>query len=302
MADVQGDESRNDGKRTMGSMGGEISMGGAFLEAAEDEARLAKKSRQAMLDHVGSGKYSAEDFARADPGDWKHTTSRDDFTAAEVQIGKRCHGFHLELLRHQGPTPVSNHYVLTHYDVPMLDPATHAVQVRGHVHRELELTLSSVRRRESITTPVLMACAGIGRYVRIRRCAATRRFLFPWTTPDAALLQVPAAEAILDSRALGAGRHRVRPVDGLLSRGPSEGGWGEGGGEEGYLHRRGQGRRGEPRPALPEMPQHRGSNEGPRSRLLGDERRGPLPRPRCPHQAHRPRVVRHGLGEVAHFH
>jgi len=110
MADVQGDESRNDGKRTMGSMGGEISMGGAFLEAAEDEARLAKKSRQAMrtmgsvggersmggafleaaedearlakksrqamLDHVGSGKYSAEDFARADPGDWKVRGSR----------------------------------------------------------------------------------------------------------------------------------------------------------------------------------------------------------------------------------
>ena len=76
MADQQGDESRNDGKRTMGPMGGERSMGCAFEEAAKDEARLAKKSRQAMLDHVGSGKYSAEDFARADPGDWKVRGSR----------------------------------------------------------------------------------------------------------------------------------------------------------------------------------------------------------------------------------
>ena len=52
--------------------------------AAVSEARLAKVHRNAMLDHLGSQKFSAEDFMKLDPEDWKHTDGRDNYTSAGV--------------------------------------------------------------------------------------------------------------------------------------------------------------------------------------------------------------------------
>ena len=136
--------------------------------AAVSEARLAKVHRNAMLDHLGSQKFSAEDFMKLDPEDWKHTDGRDNYTSAEVQIGKRCHGAHLEVLA-KPITPVGSHYLLVHYDVPLLDPESHAVKIHGLVESELSLTLSDAKKRPSITQAVLMACAGIGRAQQTKR-------------------------------------------------------------------------------------------------------------------------------------
>merc|ERR1712072_1666130 len=151
-----------------------------FARAAEAEAKLAKIARKSMLDHVGSGRYSAEDFEKAEPDDWKHTDGRDDYCSAEVAIAKRCHGFHLELPR--------------------------------------------------------------------------------------------------------------RPPQGSRAQGRSE---------ASHLHRSGQGHRGQPSPALPEVSFSGGLLEGPRSFGDRNERRGLESRPRSSAQDRRPRLVRHGLRQVA---
>jgi len=133
-----------------------------FLAAAASEARRAVESRRANLAHVGPDVFSAEAHGALEPDDWRHTDKRDDITPAELQLAKRCHGAHLEMLR-QDTTPVGSHYLLIHYDVPNLDAKTHTVRVHGLVDQELELTMADIRSRPAQTHPVLMACAGIGR-------------------------------------------------------------------------------------------------------------------------------------------
>ena len=139
-----------------------------FIQAAKSESKLAKVQRDMQLQHVGSGVYTAEDFMKEDPDDWKHTCGRDNYTSAEVQIGKRCHGFHLELLK-LDVTPTTSHYKLIHYDIPLLDPATHVLKVNGMVKNELNLTLSQIKSRPAETHAVFMACAGMGRSLQTNR-------------------------------------------------------------------------------------------------------------------------------------
>ncbi len=51
------------------------------------------------------------------------TMAMDNLTREEVGLATRNHGFLLETLRYP-VTPVGMHYLLTHYDVPSVDPAT----------------------------------------------------------------------------------------------------------------------------------------------------------------------------------
>jgi DMSO/TMAO reductase YedYZ molybdopterin-dependent catalytic subunit len=139
----------------------------SFKNAARQEAKLAVNSRHRMLDHLGS--WTAKDFIEAEPDDWKYTSLRDNYTSAEVQIGKRCHGFHMELMN-LDITPTTSHYKLIHYDVPVLDPATHQVKVEGMVEKELSLSVEDIKRRPNQQThAVLMACAGTGRSLQSYR-------------------------------------------------------------------------------------------------------------------------------------
>lgn len=139
-----------------------------FLAAAASEAKRAAKHRRAVLDHVGSTVFTADDHAELEPEDWRHTTGRDDITAAEVQLSKRCHGAHIEGLRASN-TPVASHYQLIHYDVPFLDARTHVLRVHGLVQHELKLSMDEVRSRPASTHSVLMACAGTGRMAHKNR-------------------------------------------------------------------------------------------------------------------------------------
>ena len=80
----------------------------------------------------------------------------------ELQLAARNHGMPLEALRH-GITPLGLHYLLVHYDIPIVDPGAWHLVVDGLVDRPLVHTLDDVKRRPSVTTPVTMECAGNGR-------------------------------------------------------------------------------------------------------------------------------------------
>ena len=60
-------------------------------------------------------------------------------------------------------TPVGLHYLLTHYDIPDVDPASWRLEVGGLVERPLSLSLEELRARASAELAVTMECAGNGR-------------------------------------------------------------------------------------------------------------------------------------------
>lgn len=80
----------------------------------------------------------------------------------ELQLAARNHGLPLEALRWD-LTPIGLHYLLTHYDIPAVDPATWRLEVGGLVERRLSLSLEEVRARTSVDVAVTMECAGNGR-------------------------------------------------------------------------------------------------------------------------------------------
>ncbi|CAN5581442.1 hypothetical protein BH24CHL9_BH24CHL9_03920 [soil metagenome] len=88
--------------------------------------------------------------------------SDDAYTETEIALAGRNRGMPLEMLRHD-ITPVGMHYMLTHFDVPDLDPARWRLKVDGLVERPLSLSLDDLRGRGSQTLPVTLECAGNGR-------------------------------------------------------------------------------------------------------------------------------------------
>jgi DMSO/TMAO reductase YedYZ molybdopterin-dependent catalytic subunit len=80
----------------------------------------------------------------------------------ELQLAARNHGMPLEALRFD-VTPVGLHYLLTHYDIPEVDPGAWRLQVDGLVEQTLSLSLDDLRARPSVETAVTLECAGNGR-------------------------------------------------------------------------------------------------------------------------------------------
>ncbi len=78
----------------------------------------------------------------------------------ELQLAARNHGMPLEALRYP-VTPVGLHYLLTHYDVPAVEPDAWRLAVRGE--RELSLGLAELKERPRVELAVTMECAGNGR-------------------------------------------------------------------------------------------------------------------------------------------
>jgi sulfane dehydrogenase subunit SoxC len=78
----------------------------------------------------------------------------------ELQLAARNHGMPLEALRWP-VTPLGLHYLLIHYDIPVVDPAAWRLTVRGQ--RELSFSLEELRARDAVTRTVTMECAGNGR-------------------------------------------------------------------------------------------------------------------------------------------
>jgi DMSO/TMAO reductase YedYZ molybdopterin-dependent catalytic subunit len=84
------------------------------------------------------------------------------FNQVELQLAARNHGMPLEALRYP-VTPAGLHYLLIHYDIPVVDPATFTLTVEGNVQRPLSLTLDDLRARPAVDLEVTMECAGNGR-------------------------------------------------------------------------------------------------------------------------------------------
>src|SRR3954467_3107324 len=95
----------------------------------------------------------------------------DAFTAEEVRLALRNPGMPLEALQ-RPVTPIAMHYLLVHFDVPVIDDARHEpvlggappeLVVDGRVRRPLALSMDDVRARPAVSMPIVMECAGTGR-------------------------------------------------------------------------------------------------------------------------------------------
>jgi sulfane dehydrogenase subunit SoxC len=86
----------------------------------------------------------------------------DTVTFGELRLAARNHGMPLEVLRHDR-TPVGLHYLLTHYDIPDVDPDTWRLVIDGSVRRPRHLSLRELRALPAVTVDVTMECAGNGR-------------------------------------------------------------------------------------------------------------------------------------------
>jgi sulfane dehydrogenase subunit SoxC len=124
-------------------------------------------------------------------------------TVDELRLAARNHAMPLEALRWP-ITPVGLHYLLIHYDVPVVDPFTWRLEIGGAVDRPLTLTLDALRARPPVEVTLTMECAGNGRAL-----LEPRPMSQPWLTeavgtarwrgtPLAAVLEevVPRADAV----------------------------------------------------------------------------------------------------------
>jgi DMSO/TMAO reductase YedYZ molybdopterin-dependent catalytic subunit len=85
-----------------------------------------------------------------------------EITPDELQLAVRNHSMPLEALRY-AITPVGLHYLLIHFDIPVVDPAGYMLVVGGHVRKPLRLTLEEIKSRPATTMAVTLECAGNGR-------------------------------------------------------------------------------------------------------------------------------------------
>jgi sulfane dehydrogenase subunit SoxC len=97
-----------------------------------------------------------------------------EISLEELQLATRNHGLPLEALRYD-VTPVGLHYLLVHYDIPVVDAEGWRLRIGGRVRSDLELSLDDLRARPAVREPVTMECAGNG-----RAQLSPRPFSQPW--------------------------------------------------------------------------------------------------------------------------
>jgi len=83
-------------------------------------------------------------------------------TVEELQLATRNRGMPLEAMAYD-MTPTGLHYLLIHFDIPVVDAASWRLSVGGKVRQPLTLSLSDIRDRPRQTLAVTMECAGNGR-------------------------------------------------------------------------------------------------------------------------------------------
>lgn len=83
-------------------------------------------------------------------------------TVEELQLATRNRGMPLEALRYD-LTPTGLHYLLIHFDIPLVEAATWRLRVGGLVAHPVELSLDQIRAMPRQTIPVTLECAGNGR-------------------------------------------------------------------------------------------------------------------------------------------
>ncbi len=85
-----------------------------------------------------------------------------DITPDELQLAVRNHSMPLEALRY-AVTPLGLHYLLIHFDIPLVEASTWELAVGGHVRHPLRLSLDQIRERPAERLEVTLECAGNGR-------------------------------------------------------------------------------------------------------------------------------------------
>jgi sulfane dehydrogenase subunit SoxC len=85
-----------------------------------------------------------------------------EFTRQEVGLALRNPGMPLEGLRYP-ITPIGMHYLLTHFDIPFIDPTIYELPIAGRLCNPMRLSLDNLKVRPAVTMPVVMECAGNGR-------------------------------------------------------------------------------------------------------------------------------------------
>lgn len=86
----------------------------------------------------------------------------DTYSRDEVRLANRNSGALLETLP-LDVTPTGTHYLLTHFDVPLLDAAAHELRFHGAFANPFTLSMDDIRALPAVSMPVTMECAGNGR-------------------------------------------------------------------------------------------------------------------------------------------
>lgn len=94
--------------------------------------------------------------------DTRPSVETDTFSRDEVRLANRNSGALLETLA-QDITPTGTHYLLTHFDVPVLDAAAHSLRFHGAFGNPFALSMADIRALPAVNMPVTMECAGNGR-------------------------------------------------------------------------------------------------------------------------------------------
>ena len=96
------------------------------------------------------------------------------FSESEVELANRNSGMPLESL-HYDVTPIGQHYLLTHFDIPRLSSQDYVLAFNGHFSNPYSLTLKEIKSLPQKTIPVTLECAGNGRSTMV-----PRSFSMPW--------------------------------------------------------------------------------------------------------------------------
>jgi DMSO/TMAO reductase YedYZ molybdopterin-dependent catalytic subunit len=84
----------------------------------------------------------------------------ENLTPAELRLATRNHGMPLEALAYD-VTPAGLHYLLIHYDIPVVDASSWRLSITGS--RTLSFSLPQLQARPATTLAVTLECAGNGR-------------------------------------------------------------------------------------------------------------------------------------------
>ena len=104
----------------------------------------------------------------------KPKTTDGIFSQSELGLANRNSGLLLETLK-LDVTPIGAHYLLNHFDVPLLDTDTHQLVFAGAFDKPYTLSIGEIMALPQVTMPVTMECAGNG-----RAGMSPRSYSMPW--------------------------------------------------------------------------------------------------------------------------
>lgn len=97
------------------------------------------------------------------------------YSQAELGLANRNSGILLETIS-LDITPTGLHYLLNHFDVPLLQAASHKLAFTGAFKNTFQLTHDEIMAMPEVTIPVTLECAGNG-----RAGVSPRAHAMPWS-------------------------------------------------------------------------------------------------------------------------